>query len=94
MSWRLRVRLEALNDELDDGMPIAIGRTEAPAAVKACADALLNEAREHAEDFGGDPVLQTLAEIEAGRMTQTIAALLPAAFPTGPSLVPDRGGDE
>lgn len=94
MPWRLRVRLEALNDEFGDEGPIAIGRTSDPAAVKAVADTLVTEAREQAEGLGTDAVLQTLAEIESARMSQTIAALLPAAFPTGPRLVPDRVGDE
>ena len=89
MPWRLRVTLQALNDEFGDEGPIPIGRTSDPAAVKAVCDALVAEAREQAEGLGGDAVLQTLAEVESDRMERTIAALMTTAIPSGPRLVPE-----
>ncbi|OGF05531.1 MAG: hypothetical protein A2W00_01720 [Candidatus Eisenbacteria bacterium RBG_16_71_46] len=95
MSWRLQVVLMARNDEHDDGEgPIPVGRTSDREAVRVVADALIAEAREHAEGLGTDPVLHQLTQIEAERLERTIEALLPASFPSGPRLVPDRGGDD
>lgn len=85
MGWRLEVVLRARHDGADG--PIPIGSTTDPEAVRVVANTLVAEARENADC--DDPVLGVLTTIEADRMQRTIEALLPAAFPTGPRLVPE-----